>query len=153
MFLSTQFLQGLFSSHFALSCRQLSQALKDETKHHVHQMRGVGSAEDVPVMLAGIFFSRRPRSKLWGRDHLVPLVGHTSVSVHTGWEADQDETAVSAAEGGRWDADIAAAPGRCRNSCASSPPCGRGEDGHAGVGAEAGRDRFPWSWASRFEVV
>lgn len=26
MFLSVQFLQGLFSSHFALSCRQLSHA-------------------------------------------------------------------------------------------------------------------------------
>lgn len=66
---------------------------------------------------------------------------------------DQDETAVSGAEEDKWDADTAAAPGRCRNSCASSPPCGRGEHGYAGVVEGTARDRYPWSWASRSEVV
>lgn len=55
----------------------------------------------------------------------------------------------------RMDVDIIAAPGRCRNSCASAPPYVE-EDGHAMVvvvvaGTARGRCRL--SWASQSEEV
>lgn len=55
----------------------------------------------------------------------------------------------------RMDVDIIAAPGRCRNSCASAPPCVVGADGHARVVVVAGtaRDRCRLSWASQSEEV
>lgn len=79
-------------------------------------------------------------------DHLVPsAVAHTSVSVHTGWEEARDEIVESVEEEeeeDRLDAGTFAAPGRCRNSCASAPPYVMEEDGHARVVVEVtARDR------------
>lgn len=68
-----------------------------------------------------------------------------------------DEISGSVEEVDRKDADTSAAPGRFRNSCASSPPCEQEEDGHARVEEEGGempaQGRSRWSWASQSEGV
>lgn len=54
----------------------------------------------------------------------------------------------------RMDVDIVAAPGRCRNSCASAPPYVVGADGHARVVVVGtARGRCWLSWASQSEEV
>lgn len=144
MFLSKQFLQGLFSSHFALSCRQLSQAYKKSSQPKTLPiLRDKLFAMDVPVMLFGTSVSHPRWGRGWSRDRQVPWgAGHTSGSVRMGWEEAPDGI-VALVEAGMLDADtFAAAPGRCRNSCASAPPYVVGEDGHAMVvAAETARDR------------
>lgn len=66
----------------------------------------------------------------------------------------QDELVGLAGQVDRMGVDIIAAPGRCRNSCASAPPYVVGEDGHARV-VVAGtvRDRCRLSWALQSEAV
>lgn len=61
-----------------------------------------------------------------------------------------DEKSGSEEEGGRKDDGIAAAPGRFRNSYASSPPCEMEEEEGEETPAQG---RCQWNWVSRFEVV
>lgn len=89
---------------------------------------------DIPVMLSGISVSHPRWGKRWDRGHRVPLrAAHTFASGHTGWEGDRDEIVVLVVEVDMLCAGTAAAPGRCRNSCASAPPYAVEADGHARV--------------------
>lgn len=71
------------------------------------------------------------------------------------WEVRKDVIMESAGEGDMLGVDTLAPPGRCRNSCASYPPCGPEDGGlHAEVEVvEAARDRCQWSLVYAAEAV